>query len=129
MKKYVLLIFTATLLIAAGGAYAQSGASNPVVPATNNESDAATGIASMRGNDGIAVYPNPAYGELNVLFDINTGIRNITVYNLIGKAITVYKVNGNSAKLDTENLPSGIYFIRLIDGQGRVVATRKFTHQ
>jgi hypothetical protein len=80
--------------------------------------------------DGISLYPNPASDELNVLFNPNGGIKNITIYNMIGKAVTVYKVTANnSAKLDIQNIPAGIYFIRLSDAQGRVVATRKFTRQ
>jgi hypothetical protein len=80
--------------------------------------------------DGISLYPNPASDELNVLFNPNGGIKNITIYNMIGKAVTVYKVTANnSAKLDIQNIPAGIYFIRLSDAHGRVVATRKFTRQ
>jgi hypothetical protein len=80
--------------------------------------------------DDVTLYPNPARNELNVLFNPDADIRIITVYNLIGKAVTVYKLTSNSsAKLDIENLPSGVYFMRLIDGAGQVVATRKFNHQ
>lgn len=83
-----------------------------------------------QNNDGISLYPNPASDELNVRFSAAAGINYITVYNMIGKALTVYKVTAsNSAKLDIQNLPSGIYFIRLSDNQGRIVATRKFTRQ
>jgi hypothetical protein len=90
-----------------------------------------TTVSSMaKGSDGIALYPNPAYSNLNVVFDANYGIKTITLYNLIGKAVRVYKVSdNNSAKLDLESMPAGIYFIRLADAQGKVVATRKFTHQ
>jgi hypothetical protein len=79
--------------------------------------------------DDISIYPNPAKGDINVVFNGNAGIKNISVYNLIGKVVSVYKVNGNSAKLDLSNMPSGIYFMRLVDNTGRIVATRKFTHQ
>ena len=79
--------------------------------------------------DDVSIYPNPAKGDINVVFNGNAGIKNISVYNLIGKVVSVYKVNGNSAKLDLSNMPSGIYFMRLVDNTGRIVATRKFTHQ
>jgi hypothetical protein len=89
-----------------------------------------TGISNVtRTDDDVVVFPNPARNTVNVIFEANLGVKNITIYNLIGKAISVYKVNGTSAKLDIENIPSGIYFIRLINGQGQIVATRKFTHQ
>lgn len=84
---------------------------------------------NQKSDNNITLYPNPARSELNVLFDANAGIKNLAVYNLIGKAVSVYRVSGNSAKLDIDNIPSGIYFIRFVDNTGRVVATRKFTHQ
>ena len=90
----------------------------------------ATNVPFVAKNNNINMYPNPASGELNVIFDPGVGVKNITVYNLIGKAVTVYKTTINSrAKLNIENLPSGVYFIRLSDHQGRVVANRKFTKQ
>ena len=47
---------------------------------------------------------------------------------MIGKPVMVYRVTGNSAKLNIESLPSGVYFVRMADAQGKVT-TRKFTHQ
>lgn len=89
----------------------------------------ASNVNTVKGNDDVTIYPNPAKSEINVLFNPNAGIKNISVYNLIGKVVSVYKVQGSSAKLDLQSTPPGIYFMRLIDTQGRVVATRKFTHQ
>jgi hypothetical protein len=91
----------------------------------------ATNVAETAKTPGnISMYPNPANNELNVVFDPEMSVKNITVYNLIGKAVTVYKTTSNtSAKLNIENIPSGVYFIRLSDNQGRVVANRKFTKQ
>jgi len=90
----------------------------------------ATGLSSVaKAADAVNVYPNPAADELNVLFNESAGVKNIAVYNLIGKPVMVYKVTGNnSAKLNIESIPSGVYFVRLFDGQGRVTAIRKFTH-
>ena len=85
---------------------------------------------TAKSSDEVTLYPNPARKELNVLFNAEADVRMISVYNMIGKSVSVYKLSSNSsAMLDIENLPQGIYFIRLIDGQGQVVATRKFTHQ
>ncbi len=80
-------------------------------------------------DDNVTLYPNPAKENVNVIFPQNAGVKNIAVYNMIGKVVSVYKVVGNSAKLDIDNIPSGIYFVRLLDAQGHIVATRKFTHQ
>jgi len=82
-----------------------------------------------KGDADVSIYPNPAHNNVNVVFDANLGVKNIAVYNLIGKAVKVFKVNGNSAKLEISDTPAGIYFIRLINAQGQIVATRKFTRQ
>ena len=88
------------------------------------------GITSVVNNDDdVVLYPNPAKAHVNVIFNSALGVKNIAIYNLIGKAVSVYKVNGNSAKLDLTDIPSGIYFVRLINSQGKIVATRKITHQ
>jgi hypothetical protein len=83
-----------------------------------------------KSKEDVVMYPNPAHNELNIVYNGSSNIKNIAVYNLIGKAVNVYKVTSdNNANLDISSIPSGIYFVRLLDAQGRVVATRKFTHQ
>ena len=77
----------------------------------------------------VNLYPNPARDELNVVYDANADVKNIAVYNIIGKVMAVYKVNGPSANLNLEAMPSGIYFVRLANGNGQVIATKKFTKQ
>lgn len=90
-----------------------------------------TGVPSIPAVSGdITLYPNPARDELNIVYDANADIKNIAVYNIIGKVMAVYKVTGNnSANLNLENIPSGIYFVRLVNSHGSVVVTRKFTKQ
>lgn len=86
-------------------------------------------VPSVKAVDEVNLYPNPANNELNVVFDAAADIKNVGVYNIIGKLMTVYKVSGNSANLNIENIPAGIYFVRLLNGQGQIVTTRKFTKQ
>ncbi len=78
----------------------------------------------------IVLYPNPAHGEVNIVYGAGAGVKNIAIYNLIGKVVSVFKpIDNSSAQLSIENLPTGIYFVRLMDAQGGLVATRKFTKQ
>jgi hypothetical protein len=88
-----------------------------------------TGISSVSIAVVATLYPNPATDEVNVVYDANSDVKNIAVYNVIGKVMTVYKVTGNSANLNLENIPSGIYFVRLFNSNSNVVATRKFIKQ
>lgn len=77
----------------------------------------------------IMLYPNPVSSELNVVYNANADIKNVAIYNIIGKVMAVYKVSGTSANMNLSNIPAGIYFIRLTNSRGDVVATRKFTKQ
>jgi hypothetical protein len=88
-----------------------------------------TGIGTISKTDEINIYPNPALNEINVQFGESLDIKNISVCNIIGQVLNVYKVSGNSARLSLENMPAGVYFVRLINSQGNVVATRKFNKQ
>lgn len=90
-----------------------------------------TGVVSVtRSEDNVVIFPNPARDYVNVLFSAEAGVKNIALYNLIGKAVMVYRVQGsNSAKLELDNVASGVYFLRLMNAQGNVIATRRFTHQ
>ena len=77
----------------------------------------------------VLLYPNPAADELNIVYDASADVKNIAVYNIIGKVMAVYKVTGPSANLNLEAMPAGIYFVRLANSYGQVVATKKFTKQ
>jgi len=90
-----------------------------------------TSVANVNntGND-VVLYPNPAHDEVNIVYDPSNDVKSIVVYNIIGKALSVYKTTNNtSANLNVENIPSGIYFVRLFNSHGDVVVTRKFTKQ
>ncbi len=88
-----------------------------------------TSINKTRKNEDVTLYPNPATNTVNVVYDASLEVKNVAIYNLIGKLVSIYKVNGNSASMGIENLNSGIYFLRLINNAGEVVQTKKFTKQ
>lgn len=85
----------------------------------------------FRTDDEIAVFPNPASNYIDVHYSSNSDVKTISIYNLIGKVVNVYKVTDkNSARCQfTNDMPSGIYLIRISDSKGKVIATRKFTRQ
>ena len=92
----------------------------------------ATGIITItKSEDNISIYPNPAQGYIDVRYSSNDDVKNIAIYNLIGKLVSVYKVSSNtSAHCEfNDEMPSGIYLARITDSRGNVIATRKFTRQ
>jgi hypothetical protein len=89
-----------------------------------------TGVTGVtKTTDNVVLYPMPAHNELNILFEANTGAKNVAICNLIGKVVDTYRVAGSSASLDISNIPSGVYFTRISDGQGKIITTRKFIKQ
>jgi hypothetical protein len=91
---------------------------------------ATTSVNNVRSAGDVTLYPNPATSSLNVLFDAASDIKSIAVYNIIGKQVSLFRPTDNAgASLNIENIPSGIYFVRLMNSHGDVVTTRKFTKQ
>lgn len=86
-------------------------------------------MSRNNGDDAVVVYPNPATSVINVMFKGLYGVTGIGVYSIIGREMKVYGTVDNSASLNIDHLPSGIYFIKLLNAQGYVVATQKFTKQ
>ncbi len=77
----------------------------------------------------VSLYPNPASNEINIVCDQSADVKNVAVYNIIGRMMNVYKVSGNNANINIEAMPSGIYFVKLYNSVGNVVVTKKFTKQ
>jgi hypothetical protein len=67
----------------------------------------------------ITLYPNPSIDNININFGENTGPVEVTLYSNIGLEISNFKnVNTSGVfTLQTKELPSGIYFIKVKDRQ------------
>jgi hypothetical protein len=92
---------------------------------------APAGLISINSSDDIVMYPMPAGDVLNLVYDDKAGVSMLAIYNMIGKRVgPVYKpATTGSAKLELRDMPNGIYFIKLLNAQGQVIATRRFSHQ
>jgi len=65
----------------------------------------------------LMIYPNPVTSEAIVELNTRENFKNaqIEVFNIYGsKIIEINDLNTNSIQFDCENLPSGIYSVRLI---------------
>lgn len=91
-----------------------------------------TGVSTFTHTDeDISIFPNPATSYIDVLYSPSSDVKTISIYNLIGKVVSVYKVTDkNSARCEfNTDMASGIYLVRVADSKGNVIATRKITHQ
>ena len=66
------------------------------------------------------IYPNPVEAELNVSFSaMNGGQYTIQIVDVVGKIINTYGIQANEGMndviIDTDNLRSGTYFVKVAD--------------
>ena len=87
-------------------------------------------VATMAGISGqsiaeqeeikVTMFPNPAKESVSILAE--DGIHNVTVCNLMGQQIMSQNLNGkNKFTLNTSDLFSGIYVVKILTGKGMVV--------
>ena len=62
----------------------------------------------------VFIYPNPSSAIFNVTGKINS---EISVYNIFGQKINSSKIIAENTQLDLKNQASGIYFLRVKNGQ------------
>ncbi|MFN5318076.1 MAG: CotH kinase family protein [Bacteroidia bacterium] len=94
---------------------AQDGASNWIEfgAPTPNQSNQSTGMANK---DMIMVYAFPIPADTYVQF--STPLNNVSLFDISGRE--VYAADAISS-LNTSNLPEGIYFIKCLQGQQRII--------
>ncbi len=89
-----------------------------------------TSVFKVTGQLETTLYPNPATNMLNVTFADGLDVKNIAIQSIIGRQVKMFSVSDNKgAGLNIEDIPGGIYFLKLLNGYGNVVATFRFTKQ
>ncbi|MGY3795085.1 T9SS type A sorting domain-containing protein [uncultured Aquimarina sp.] len=70
----------------------------------------------------IKISPNPSDGNISILTGKVSNIKEIEIYNVLGKQVRRYdfKNSNNTINLDLTNLNSGIYLVRLFTEAGRI---------
>jgi hypothetical protein len=82
-------------------------------------------IEKKNGNNLIKIAPNPFIVETFLQCDHNLSNAKIELVNVFGQTVKQVKnISGHSITLRRDNLPSGMYFLRLIE-DSRLIATKK----
>ncbi len=88
----------------------------------NTDFDGKTYLSPIRTVDfdgiisSITVYPNPASTNI-IISSSGNGVMNIRMLNSSGRIVPVYQSgNGSNQILDVSFLPSGVYFIQIVQG-------------
>jgi alkaline phosphatase D len=81
------------------------------------------GVAEEKAEK-VVVYPNPAQSELWMRLPLNGVYTTMDVYNGTGQKVQSQPVNGSLVKVNSEALPTGIYYLVVNGGkplQGRFI--------
>ena len=82
------------------------------------------GVGEQSGSQTL-IYPNPVSNKLTV--ENQEALGTVEIYNLMGAKVYSQKGCGNKVEINTADLPSGIYFIRMTSN--KVSETRRFVKE
>ena len=82
------------------------------------------GINEVSQSNLFTVYPNPTNSALTINSIAN--YTSIQIVNMLGQVVFTKE---KSASLNVSSLPSGIYFIQLVDNKGSVIGKEKFVKE
>lgn len=71
----------------------------------------------------VSVRPNPTTGIITVLAPVEVNSFKVAVFNMLGEEVVSESVNSNATKLNLNNQPNGVYFVK-VTANG-VVTTQK----
>ncbi len=81
-----------------------------------------TGIDDELNKNGIAVYPNPADNQINVLFDTESNYQTLDITDILGNIVARHTIPSGSRSimidLSNYNLTTGTYFVILKNDNG-----------
>ncbi len=82
------------------------------------------GVGEQSGSQTL-IYPNPVSNKLSV--ESQEALGTVEIYNLMGAKVYSQKGCGNKVEINTADLPSGVYFIRMTSN--KVSETRRFVKE
>jgi len=78
-------------------------------------------VGSVSAIENVRVYPNPATSVLNISDTTSQSIKTIELYNVLGRRVNIItSETSTTTSIDTSELPSGVYLLRLTDGSDKV---------
>jgi photosystem II stability/assembly factor-like uncharacterized protein len=74
----------------------------------------------------VQIYPNPTNGGFQISSDVQ--LKQVEVYNGLGKKVWTTATNAFSAQLDISHLAKGLYFIKVIARDGNSITQKLLSH-
>jgi len=83
-----------------------------------------TGIVNKTISDAINIYPNPAHQYCDVNLKDIKNIASINVFNSLNQLVKQVNVSGSQNRIETEDLPVGLYHIILTDFDNNIYSKK-----
>jgi hypothetical protein len=76
----------------------------------------------------VSLHPNPVRDRVRVMTSSNAPVRQVQLYNLVGKVVQTVDLGSsmNTFDLDLTTLQEGMYFARMFNASGELVASKRF---
>ncbi|MGB0391763.1 MAG: T9SS type A sorting domain-containing protein, partial [Salibacteraceae bacterium] len=74
----------------------------------------------------ISFYPNPFTSKFSIS-GLNSNEYSLSIYNISGAE--VYRIDQMTSEIDLSEFQSGLYFVHIIDQQGRIAHSEKLVKQ
>jgi len=87
-----------------------------------------TGINEPTANSALTVYPNPFSTSLTVKMDDKLSISELQIFNVLGDVVMDRVLSEQTTTVSTSNLPSGVYFYKVI-AENKVIQSGKLISQ
>lgn len=100
----------------------------PVVFNATGADPTTVGIRTVFSSSDILISPNPTNGILNINFSIVPQNARFEIYNSIGALVMTEIVNVKNSTINTNNLSSGMYFMKVLE-ENKVVAVKKIVKE
>jgi hypothetical protein len=90
---------------------------SPLIAVNLNCTGTGVGVSSQNENKQLNIFPNPFNEYTTIQFMNPIDNAEVNIYNSNGQRIkNIKNISGNTTKLSREYLPSGVYFVHLIQG-------------
>lgn len=123
MKKALLFIlFIGLFSFAAHAQLSDCGNCNDQDGNYNNKPPTTYTSYQSTAKKKITVYPNPATNFIGLSDTEN--VEEIHIYNIIGRKVATFQVE-KDGKYDVANLVKGMYLVRIIDANKKIVTTQR----
>ena len=93
-----------------------------------NDEDCLNVATSEETASALTIFPNPVKANFQLKGNEDNDVKNLTVHNIHGQQVLAYDA-ASTNDFDISNLPSGIYFINMLDGKMKILKSVKIIKQ